>query len=261
MLRLNLAVPPTPFADQNAIGLLAGDPAGFPNGRRLVDDVTAIELKAVAGLTIPLVDKSFTPDAAAGLLNDGTTDDNTPYGAPTMNQFPYLSNPNSGYTSRPGTPGGDLVSGAPTAVLSENPDAGQGVVVLDIGADVGALVVHAPEEMSGTELEICPAGRRRSAPEPHHDWWSAPPGAHGHAHARRPAWPHVEVLARPTPAGAAHAAVFPGLRPGNYDVWPRPDGEVLLTAEVRAAAVTEVTVQVSALTRRRSPRSTPRASR
>jgi hypothetical protein len=106
LLRLNLAVPPTPVGKQNPIGLIAGDPAGFPNGRRPIDDVTAIELKAVAGATIPLVDKTYTPDPAATALNDGTTDDNTPYGAPLLNSFPYLSNPNSGYTSRPGTPGG-----------------------------------------------------------------------------------------------------------------------------------------------------------
>jgi hypothetical protein len=106
MLRLNVAVPPTAVGTENPIGLVAGDPAGFPNGRRLIDDVTAIELKAVAGATIPLVDKTYTPDAAAAALNDGTTNDNTPYGQPFLPSFPYLSNPNSGYTSQPGTPGG-----------------------------------------------------------------------------------------------------------------------------------------------------------
>ncbi|MEP7178824.1 MAG: DUF4331 domain-containing protein [Pseudonocardiales bacterium] len=108
MLRLNVAVPPAAPGSENPIGLVAGDAAGFPNGRRLIDDTTAIELKAVAGATIPLVDHTFTPDAAAGALNDGTTNDNTPYGAPFLASFPYLSNPNSGYTSLPGTPGGEL---------------------------------------------------------------------------------------------------------------------------------------------------------
>jgi hypothetical protein len=106
LLRLNVAIPPTPPGKQNPIGLVAGDPAGFPNGRRPVDDVTAIELKAVAGATIPLVDKSYTPDPAAAAVNDGTTPDNTPYEQPFLSAFPYLSHPNSGYTSRPGTPGG-----------------------------------------------------------------------------------------------------------------------------------------------------------
>ncbi|HKC27086.1 MAG TPA: DUF4331 domain-containing protein [Jatrophihabitans sp.] len=107
LLRLNVAVPPT-VTHPNPIGLVAGDPAGFPNGRRLIDDVTAIELKAIAGATIPLVDPSFTPDAAAGLLNDGTTSDNTPYGVEMLPSFPYVSNPNSGFTTLPGTPGGGL---------------------------------------------------------------------------------------------------------------------------------------------------------
>ena len=63
MLRLNVAVPPTAAGKENPIGLVAGDAAGFPNGRRPIDDVTAIELKAVAGATIPLVDQTYTPDA------------------------------------------------------------------------------------------------------------------------------------------------------------------------------------------------------
>ena len=71
LLRLNLAVPPS--KKPNPIGLVAGDPAGFPNGRRVIDDVVAIELRAVAGATIPLVDPSYTPDAAAAGLTDGTT--------------------------------------------------------------------------------------------------------------------------------------------------------------------------------------------
>jgi Domain of unknown function (DUF4331) len=110
LLRLNVAVPPTPAAQVNPIGLLAGDAAGYPNGRRPIDDVTAIILKAVAGATIGLVDKTYTADAAVGLVADGTTNDNTPYGAPFLGSFPYLSNPNSGFTSRPGTPGGDTVA-------------------------------------------------------------------------------------------------------------------------------------------------------
>ena len=110
MLRLNMAVPPTAANKVNKIGLIAGDAAGFPNGRRPIDDVTAIELRAVAGATIPLVDPSYKPDAAAASLNDGSTEgsnnNNAPYGAEYLSSFPYLSNPNSGYTSRPGMPGG-----------------------------------------------------------------------------------------------------------------------------------------------------------
>ena len=73
MLRLNTSIPPTPAAKQSIYGLLGGDPAGFPNGRRVTDDVVAIELRALAGVTYPLIDKTFTPDAAAGQLTDGLT--------------------------------------------------------------------------------------------------------------------------------------------------------------------------------------------
>jgi hypothetical protein len=100
MLRLNLAVPPA--AAPNPIGLVAGDAAGFPNGRRPVDDVVAIELRAVAGATIPLVDPSFTPDAASAGLTDGTTNTNAPF----LDTFPYLGTPAGGYQTTPGTPGG-----------------------------------------------------------------------------------------------------------------------------------------------------------
>lgn len=99
MLRLNVAVPPAKRKKENPIGLVAGDPAGFPNGRRLGDDVVAIELRAIAGATIPLVDPGFTPDAAAGALTDGTTNTN----AALLNRFPYLGLPGGGYQTKPGT--------------------------------------------------------------------------------------------------------------------------------------------------------------
>lgn len=108
MLRLNLAVPPA--SSPNELGLLGGDPAGFPNGRRVFDDTTTVELRAIAGLTIPLVDPAFTPDGAvggipatpgpAGGIADGTTNTNPAY----LTQFPYLGTPAGGYQSMPGTP-------------------------------------------------------------------------------------------------------------------------------------------------------------
>jgi hypothetical protein len=97
MLRLNLAVPPA--SSPNDLGLVAGDAAGFPNGRRIDDDVVTIELRAVAGLTIPLVDPSFTPDAAVGAVSDGTSNTN----ASSTGAFPYLGDPGSGYNTEPGT--------------------------------------------------------------------------------------------------------------------------------------------------------------
>src|SRR5438309_7905843 len=67
MLRLNMAIPPKK-SDPSPFGLLGGDLAGFPNGRRVADNVVAIELRAVAGVTLPLVRADFKADGAAGLL-------------------------------------------------------------------------------------------------------------------------------------------------------------------------------------------------
>jgi hypothetical protein len=51
MLRLNMGTPSTPIGEGNRMGALGGDVRGFPNGRRLIDDVTDIALQAVAGAT------------------------------------------------------------------------------------------------------------------------------------------------------------------------------------------------------------------
>jgi hypothetical protein len=100
LLRLNLAIPVTNQGASN-LGLIGNDPAGFPNGRRVFDDVTTIELRAVAGATLPLVDKSFTPDAAAGQITPGLTTGPTDTAAMgTENYllgFPYLGTPHSGF--------------------------------------------------------------------------------------------------------------------------------------------------------------------
>jgi hypothetical protein len=93
LLRLNVAVPPS--ASPNRFGLLGGDLAGFPNGRRVFDDVVAIELRAVAGVTYPLVDSAFTPDAAASAVDDGVGPDSV--GMPFLATFPYLGVPHSGF--------------------------------------------------------------------------------------------------------------------------------------------------------------------
>jgi hypothetical protein len=92
MLRLNVAIPPT-TSNPNALGLVGGDAAGFPNGRRVFDDVVSIELKAVAGATIPLVDPSYTVDGAVGAVSSYLTPGTDRYQA----SFPYLGTPHDGY--------------------------------------------------------------------------------------------------------------------------------------------------------------------
>ncbi|MCD9185885.1 MAG: DUF4331 domain-containing protein [Pyrinomonadaceae bacterium] len=93
-LRLNVAIPITPIASISRLGLLGGDVAGFPNGRRPHDDVTDIALRAVAGGT------PFTPAtnvAPNNTLGDGVSAN--PEGA-LLTRFPYLLPPNPGNTPR-----------------------------------------------------------------------------------------------------------------------------------------------------------------
>jgi hypothetical protein len=94
MLRLNTSIPPT-TSSPNILGLLGGDAAGFPNGRRVFDDVVSVELRAIAGVTFKLVDSSYTVDAAAGKLSDGLTP--ADLGGPYLSHFPYLGVPYDGY--------------------------------------------------------------------------------------------------------------------------------------------------------------------
>jgi hypothetical protein len=102
MLRLNMAIPPTTTGQSN-LGLLGKDAAGFPNGRRVFDDVATIEIQALAGATLALTDKSFTPDAAASKVTDGLTTsatDTTASGTENyLPNFPYLGVPHDGFSA------------------------------------------------------------------------------------------------------------------------------------------------------------------
>ncbi len=106
----------------------------------------------------------------------------------------------------------------------ENPYAGQGTVLLDIGGDIGALVVEMPREMLGVEIEIRPAG---SAP--------AREGRHSHH-------PHVAVVDRPTADGTSMPSlVFGNLREGSYELYEKGGGRVWLTTAVTGSEITQLT--------------------
>jgi hypothetical protein len=102
-----MAIPPASGKTSN-LGLLGGDLAGFPNGRRVFDDVATIELRALAGATLPLVENSFTADKAAGEVSMGLTSgptDITANGSTNyILEFPYLGVPHSGYLVDSTTP-------------------------------------------------------------------------------------------------------------------------------------------------------------
>jgi len=93
-LRLNVAIAPTAIASQNRLGLLGGDVAGFPNGRRVFDDVTDIALRAMAGGTPFTPATNVSPNNALG---DGVSFN--PEGA-LLTRFPYLLTPNQGNQPR-----------------------------------------------------------------------------------------------------------------------------------------------------------------
>ncbi len=102
LLRLNTTIPPTSTTAKNfsVLGLIGGDPAGFPNGRRVTDDVVTIELRAVAGVVFNLIDPKYVPDAAIADVSDFL-----PVGSATVTNgpltaFPYLGVPYDGYDQK-----------------------------------------------------------------------------------------------------------------------------------------------------------------
>lgn len=93
LLRLNTGVPPTPQASRKRLGLLAGDAAGFPNGRRVSDDVTDIAARAVAGI---LAGSQYNYP-----IGDGVNTNDVPY----QEVFPYVAWAQSGRQRRHIDPG------------------------------------------------------------------------------------------------------------------------------------------------------------
>ena len=89
MIRLNTGI--APAAEPNRLGVLAMDTAGFPNGRRLTDDVVDIELQALVGAvrTGEIVEALAT--------GDGVNQNDVAFG----NAFPYLALPHSGSSTAP----------------------------------------------------------------------------------------------------------------------------------------------------------------
>jgi hypothetical protein len=88
-IRLNLSIAPTaPVGQGNRLGVLGGDLAGYPNGRRLEDDVVDISERAVGGA---LIGHSLP-------LGDGVDANDVPF----MTSFPYEADPFSGYANTKG---------------------------------------------------------------------------------------------------------------------------------------------------------------
>jgi hypothetical protein len=122
MLRLNTGVPPTPLASRKRLGVIAGDAAGFPNGRRLTDDVVDIALRVIAG---GILSPGFNV-SPNNMLGDGV---NAP-DVPPQETFPYVHYAYSGRDSRHISPGDPTGCGdqpnSTSAQNSDNPPLNQG---------------------------------------------------------------------------------------------------------------------------------------
>ncbi len=130
----------------------------------------------------------------------------------------------------------------------ENPFAGQGAVLLDIGGDVGALVVTMPAGLEGFEVEIQPAGTGDKPvvhAHSHADHEQGHRHTHDHEHAHHP---HVAVVNRPAGEGTVASLVFPDVVAGDYELVPKDGGSVQLRVHVDGGAVTTVDWGVDGVT-------------
>jgi uncharacterized protein DUF4331 len=91
-LKINLGVPPTSADKVNRFGVIAGDNAGFPNGRRLGDDVVDIELRVIGGFLLP-----ENQGGKKLPLGDGVDQNDKPF----LTTFPYVAPPTAGLDSDP----------------------------------------------------------------------------------------------------------------------------------------------------------------
>ena len=207
MLRLNVAIPPS--ASPNINGILGGDLAGFPNGRRVFDDVVTIELRAVAGRTIRSSTRVHAGRCGRPSINDGTR---MPTDVSYLGMFPYLDHPGQrlrgpaavGRERRDHDHDHDAPAPQPRPAGVHRARARRGAV-LDIGGDIGALVVLMDDEPPGPS---CTCGRRPTS--------------------ARPSTP----ACGPVDQGAGHvtAALFCALAAGTYWVLDDAGDDVLSVA-------------------------------
>ncbi|WP_242882279.1 DUF4331 domain-containing protein [Actinomadura litoris] len=127
-LRLNMAVPPS--SEPNRLGVLAGDLQGFPNGRRLADDVVDIELQALEGAAQT---GEIVPALAKG---DRVNTNDKRFG----HSFPYLALPHSSGSGSAMPNGGAATGGGSTSGLQHPGLLGLGAALMTAAA--GAVMIH-----------------------------------------------------------------------------------------------------------------------
>jgi hypothetical protein len=99
LMRLNVAVPATAPGSENRLGVIGGDLAGYPNGRRVGDDVVDITFRVAAGVLLPgnacAGGTASCNQAPNNQLGDGVTQNDRPF----RTTFPYLASPVDGYSN------------------------------------------------------------------------------------------------------------------------------------------------------------------
>jgi hypothetical protein len=125
-IHINLGTPPS--ASPNRLGVIGGDNAGYPNGRRLADDVVDIDLRVVAGV----LKGNDVP------LGDGVDQNNLPF----LAQFPYVAHPKPGANPDAGF-GSQLKTSASASV--------DGPVLVSQGNGTDGPIVSGPGAGSGGE--------------------------------------------------------------------------------------------------------------
>ena len=210
LLRLNLAIPPS--SAPNNLGLLGGDLAGFPNGRRVADDVVTIEVRAMAGATYTLVDSTFKPDDTIPTLTQGLTSSDTDQTAKGtehyLNKFPYLGHPHSGF---------EVPAACVTTITTRRCRPAVRARWCSTSATGWARSSCSRRpELNGVEIELTNQGEEAAA------------------------FVHTEVRERRLPDGSVYAGVVPELRlPGEY-VLVDHDRRPVRPVTIATGRVTEV---------------------
>ena len=121
-----------------------------------------------------------------------------------------------------------------------------GTVMLDIGGDVGALIISTEPDLLLAEIEISPVDDERANEpvEPHsHDHGMSDGDGHAHSAPHNHAHPHrthVAVRERRGPGGIRFAAIYPSVREGEYTVWNLDGRSAHTTVRITGGQITEI---------------------
>lgn len=154
MLRLNVAIPPA--ATENPLGVIGGDNAGFPNGRRLGDEVVDIELRVAAGF---LLGEEFQ-NGANGQLGDGVPANDVPF----LASFPYVGVPHQGFEHVHHAPmGGLMMSEAEGTPMAMEPHEAT-VMINELGSSGVSGEAMLTETDNGTRVALSVEGASGANP-------------------------------------------------------------------------------------------------